>query len=79
MAREIQVNTLEDMCDLMCGTPEEETQTRFELLTEMNVNDAAITLCTYISEKIEDCDYCPFTDRCRRGHNGVLDYLTEGV
>ena len=79
MGREIEVNTLEEMCDLMCGTPEDEPQTRFELLTEMSIVDAAMTICTYISDKIEDCDYCPFTNRCRQGHNGVLDYLKEEV
>lgn len=35
-------------------------------------------MCDQISAKVE-CDDCPFTDRCGRGHNGVLDYLMEEV
>ena len=45
-------------------------------------------LCDHIFKVIEKhignndidvCEFCPFTDRCRRGHNGVFDYLMEEV
>ena len=53
--------------------------TRFDKLKTMDIKDVATELCLYISEHVEDCDHCPFTDRCRQGHNGVLDYLKEEV
>ena len=53
--------------------------TRFDKLKTMDINDVATELCVYISDHIEDCEQCPFTDRCGRGHSGALDYLTEEV
>ena len=53
--------------------------TRFDKLKTMDIKDVATELCLYISERVEDCEHCPFTDRCRQGHDGVLDYLMEGV
>ena len=35
-------------------------------------------MCGQISAKVE-CDDCPFTDRCKRGTNGVYAYLMEEV
>ena len=52
---------------------------RYELLSEKErVFDLSIEICNKISEKIE-CENCPFTERCKRGHNGVFDYLMEEV
>lgn len=53
--------------------------TRFDKLKTMDIKDVATELCVAISDHIEDCEQCPFTDRCGRGHNGVLDYLMEEV
>ena len=52
--------------------------TRFERFIDMDVEDVATVLCDDISDKV-NCNDCPFTDRCRFGHNGVLDYLMEEV
>lgn len=53
---------------------------RYELLQdERKRHDVAMEICDMISEVIEDCEECPFTDRCGRGHNGVFDYLMEEV
>lgn len=52
--------------------------TRFEKLIDMDVEDVATVLCDVILDKA-NCDDCPFTDRCRFGHNGVLDWLNEEV
>lgn len=79
MGREIQVNSLEEMCDLMCGGPEDESTSRFEAFMEMDEEDVAKEICDYISERIVDCKECPYEDRCYLGHNGVLDYLMEIV
>ena len=52
---------------------------RYELLREKDkVFYLSIKLCEKIAEKI-DCKDCPFTDRCSRGHNGVMDFLNEEV
>ena len=54
--------------------------TRVEKLQDKNgILDIAKEICDLISEKIEDCEECPFTDRCSRGHNGVMDFLMEEV
>jgi len=53
--------------------------TRFDKLKTMDIKDVATELCVAISDHIEDCKQCPFTDRCGREHNGALDYLTEEV
>ena len=53
---------------------------RYEMLQdERKRHDVARDICDLISEKVEDCESCPFTDRCGRGHNGVLDYFMEDV
>ena len=52
--------------------------TRFERLIDMDVEDVAALLCDAISDKV-DCENCPATDKCRRGHNGMLDWLNEEV
>lgn len=49
--------------------------TRFEQGEKKLARD----ICDAISEKIECCERCPFSDRCRQGHNGILDYLMEEV
>lgn len=53
--------------------------TKFDEFKEHGAQYMATELCTYISGHIEDCDHCPFTDRCGGGHNGVLDYFMEEV
>ena len=53
--------------------------TRFDELKEHGAQYMATEFFTYISDHIEDCEQCPATDRCGRGHNGVLDYLMEEV
>ena len=53
--------------------------TRFDKLKTIDIKDVATELCVYISDHIEGCDHCPFTDRCGKVHNGVLDYLMEEV
>lgn len=35
-------------------------------------------LCDKITEKM-DCDDCPFTDNCSKGHNGIMHYFMEDV
>ena len=53
--------------------------TRVEMLQDKNgILDVAKEICDLISEKV-DCEECPFTDRCSRGHNGVMDFLNEEV
>ena len=53
---------------------------RYELLQdERKRHDVAMEICDMISEVIEDCESCHFTDRCYRGHNGVMDFLNEEV
>lgn len=53
--------------------------TRFDEFNEHGAQYMATEFCVEISDHIEDCEQCPFTNRCGRGHNGVLDYLTEEV
>ena len=53
--------------------------TRFDKLKTMDIKDVATELCAAISDHIDDCEQCPFTDRCSCGRNGVLDYLMEEV
>ena len=53
--------------------------TRVEKLQDKNgILDVAKEICDLISEKV-DCEECPFTERCSRGHSGVLNYLMEEV
>ena len=53
---------------------------RYEMLQdERKRHDVSMEICDMISEVIEDCEECPFTDRCFRGHNGVYDFLMEEV
>ena len=52
---------------------------RYELLQdERKRHDVAMEICDAISGKME-CEECPFTDRCFRGHNGVYDFLMDEV
>lgn len=39
----------------------------------------AHSLARWICDKIDNCGKCDFADRCRRGHNGLEDWLEEAV
>lgn len=45
------------------------------IIKEDSVEKLAKILCNCIDKAVSDCEFCPFTDRCYRGHNGVLDFL----
>mgnify|MGYP007038234580 CR=1 FL=1 len=55
--------------------------TRFEYLVKQGPEQVAHDVCWAVSEMYvhDECDRCPFTDRCRTGHKGALDYLMEEV
>ena len=78
MGREIQVNSLEEMCDLMCDGPEKEPISKFEKWKQTDVKEVAQEICMVISDRV-DCEFCPAFNRCDHDHNGILDYLTEEI
>ena len=50
-----------------------------EKLSSFLCDHFAIVITKHLEEtkntEIDICELCPFTDRCGRGHNGILDYF----
>ena len=50
--------------------------TRYEKITS-SIDDAAEELCEAF-EQLE-CENCPASEYCHKGHNGMKDWLLKGV
>lgn len=53
--------------------------TRFEKLTKSDPKTISHEICDKILNAVEDCEGCPFSDKCGPGHNGFVEYLLEEV
>lgn len=51
---------------------------RVEMMKQMSTDELALYLCDEWKENGE-CDNCPATTYCYRGHTGMRDYLREEV
>ena len=52
---------------------------RFEKFKTMTPEAVASEMCFDYDQKGNGCYHCPVFERCRTGHNGFLDYLTEEI